>query len=293
VDPVGCRSVFDTYEEALKKKLGIAAGTQRRHQLGYLETMKRVLGGDIGQITALRCYWNGTGIWFRSREELAKKKEPTTDLAFQLNNWYHFVWTCGDHICEQHIHNLDVCNWAMGKPPVQCLGMGARVDRPKGTPNEAGHIYDFFSVDYDYGNGVHMLSTCRQIGGTDTAMRGENGISEFFNGTKGQCQANAYLLNGQPVISRAEDKKATDPYVQEHTDLIESIRKSAPINELKNVAESSLTAIMGRMSAYTGKAVTWDFVRQKSALDTMPSSLSWDMKIDTPEVALPGKTALV
>ncbi|MGE3807399.1 MAG: Gfo/Idh/MocA family protein [Gemmataceae bacterium] len=293
VDPVGCRSVFDTYEEALKKKLGVAAGTQRRHQLGYLETMKRVKDGAIGDITALRCHWNGTGIWFRSRDELVKRKEPSTDLAFQLNNWYHFLWVCGDHICEQHIHNLDVCNWAMGKPPVQCLGMGARLARPKGPAPEAGNIFDFFSIDYDYGDGVHMLSTCRQVPGTDTAMRGQSGISEAFIGTKGQCQANAYLINGERVLNKAQDKAAVNPYVQEHTDLIESIRKGTPINELKNVAESSLTAIMGRMSAYTGKAVTWDFVREKSTLDTMPASLSWDMQLDTPAVSQPGKTALV
>src|SRR5262249_13088859 len=125
VDGPGIRKVLAAHKEAQKKNLRIAAGTQRRHQDPYIETIKRIHDGEIGTIAALRCYWNGSGIWFHKRDDLAKHGEKTTDLAYQMYNWYHFVWTCGDHIVEQHVHNLDVCNWAMGnKHPTQCRGVG-------------------------------------------------------------------------------------------------------------------------------------------------------------------------
>lgn len=287
VDGAGARKVLAAYDESLKKNLGVAAGTQRRHQLGYIETMKRIHEGAIGDITALRAYWNGTGIWFRGRDEIAKRGEKDTDLAFQLNNWYHFVWTCGDHICEQHVHNLDVCNWAMGnKHPIRAVGMGSRISRPVGDPRDVGHIFDNFAIDYEYEGGVHMLSMCRQIPNTET------NISEAFAGTKGMCNPGAYAINGKRVLTKEQDKEAVDPYVQEHTDLINSIRAGKPINELKNVAESSLTAVMGRMTAYTGKLVTWDKALN-SKEDTFPSKLEWDMSIPVPPVAIPGKTPLI
>src|SRR5262249_12978750 len=243
VDGPGTRKVLAVYEEALKKNLGIGAGTQRRHQAPYLETMKQIHDGAIGDIVAMRCYWNGTGIWFRDRKELAQHDEKTTDLAYQMHNWYHFLWTCGDHIVEQHVHNLDVCNWAMkGAHPVRAVGMGGQVARRACDPCEVGHILDNFAIDFEYEGGVPMLSMCRQITGCD------NNVSEALAGTKGFCQVNAYPINGKPVAKRG----GTDPYVQEHTDLIASIRAGKPSNELKNVAESTQTAILGRMAAYTG-----------------------------------------
>ncbi len=285
VDGPGIRKVLAAYEEAQKKGLAIAAGTQRRHQLSYIETMKQVHDGAIGDITALRCYWNGSGIWFHPRKELAKLGIPDSDLAYQLYNWYHFVWLCGDHIVEQHVHNLDVCNWAMKGHPVKAVGTGGRHCRPTGDPNEVGHIFDMFGVDYEYPGGVHMLSMCQHIPTCDS------NVSEALVGTKGTCQVNAYTINGKKVLSRA-DAKETNPYVQEHTDLIESIRSGKPINELKNVAESTLTAILGRMSTYTGKTVTWEQAL-KSTMDTMPEKLAWNMSLPVPEPAVPGKTKLV
>src|SRR5262249_29048639 len=231
-------------------------------------------------------YWNGTGIWFRSRKDLAGLGVKDTDMAYQCHNWYHFVWLCGDHICEQHVHNLDVCNWAIGKHPSRCVGMGSRISRPQGKPEEVGNIFDNFAIDYEYEGGVHMLSMCRQIPNTVTD------ISESIAGSKGFCQVNAYSmrdLKGQQLWKFG--KGDNSPYVQEHTDLIESIRKSAPINELKNVNESSLTAVMGRMSAYTGKAVTWD-AALNSKDDTFPKELTWDASLPTAPVAIPGKTPL-
>ena len=284
VDGPGIRKVLAAYREAQKKNLCIAAGTQRRHQDPYIETIKRIHDGEIGTITSLRCYWNGSGIWFHKREDLAKHGEKTTDLAYQMYNWYHFVWTCGDHIVEQHVHNLDVCNWAMGnKHPLLCRGVGSRAMRPQGEPREAGNIYDQFAIDYEYDGGVHMFSMCRHIPNC------ENSVSEAIVGTKGVCQANAYTINGKRVASG----RGGDPYVQEHTDLINSIRQGKPLNELQNVAESTLTAIMGRMAAYTGKTVTWEKALN-SEQDTFPKGpLSWDMALSVPPVAVPGKTELI
>src|SRR5262249_39762818 len=151
-----------------------------------------------------------------------------------------------------------------------------------------GHIFDNFAIDYEYPGGVHMLSMCRHIPGTDGNLRGIQGVSEAVVGTKGTCQVDAYTINGKPAAKRG----GTDPYVQEHTDLIQSIRAGKPINELKNVAESSLTAVMGRMSAYTGKSVTWDQALN-SKEDTFPAKLDWNMQLSVPPVAQPGKTPLV
>lgn len=291
-DVAGTRKVLAAFEESQKKGLHIAAGTQRRHQLAYLEVMKRIHGGEIGDITAMRCYWNGNGIWFREREDLAKLGVPTTDLAYQLHNWYHFVWTCGDHIVEQHVHNLDVCNWAIGKHPVRAIALGARTVRPNRAkdPNIDGQIFDQFAVDYEYDNGVHMHSMCRHIPNTP------GNVSEAVSGTKGAARTadgSVYVVNGKPVLTRQEERAATNPYVQEHTDLIESIRKGTPLNELQNVAFSTLTAIMGRHAAYTGKMVTWDFLVNKSKEDLVPEKLDWNMSLPTVTVAVPGRTPLV
>jgi myo-inositol 2-dehydrogenase/D-chiro-inositol 1-dehydrogenase len=295
VDGTGARKVFAAYESALSKKLGIVAGTQRRHQLSYVETMKRLHQGELGDVTALRAYWNGGGIWFRNRAELKQHGIPDTDLAFQLHNWYHFVWTCGDHICEQHVHNLDACNWAMESAlgadshPVRCVGMGGRTPgnpvRPAGNPRDVGNIFDNFAIDFEYKNGVHMLSMCRQIPNT------KENISEGIACAKGMVNPDGWLA-GKAVLTNDQRKTAVDPYVQEHTDLIASIREGKPLNELKTVAQASLTAVMGRMASYTGKEVTWDKALN-SKLDTMPAKLSWDMSIDVPEAAIPGKTPLI
>jgi predicted dehydrogenase len=273
VDGPGIRKVMAAYQSALKKKLGIAAGTQRRHQTGYLETMKRIHQGEIGDIVGARCYWMQPILWKRAR------RAGMTDVQYQLHNWYNFVWLCGDHIVEQHVHNIDVINWAMKGPPAKVTSMGFRTRTDPGY----GHIYDFFANDYEYPNGVHMLSMCRQISNC------ANSVSEALVGTRGTCQVNAYSINGKRVLPRG--RRENRPYVQEHTDLIESIRKGEPINELKTVAESTLAAIMGRMSAYTGKTVTYKQALE-SREDLMPANLTFNTKLPAWEVAIPGKTAL-
>jgi myo-inositol 2-dehydrogenase / D-chiro-inositol 1-dehydrogenase len=283
VDGAGIRRVLAAYEEAKKKNLCIVAGTQRRHQLSYIETMKRVHDGEIGDVVALRCYWNNQGIWFH------KRKPGVSDVAYQLDNWYHFMWLCGDHIVEQHVHNLDVCNWAMKTHPERCDGAGGRTpgnpSRPAGPAEEVGNIFDNFSIDYIYPGGVHMYSSCRHI------PQCANNVSEALVGTKAFCNVSGYSINRQPVYPREKDRSDVSPYVREHADLIDSIRGGKIVNELKQVAESTLTAIMGRMSAYTGKPVTWEQALN-SKLDTFPQNLTWDTKLETPPVPAPGRTPL-
>jgi predicted dehydrogenase len=275
VDGPGIRKVLAAYEQARKKNLAIAAGTQRRHQLGYLETMKRLHGGAIGDIVAGRCYWMQGILW------KVPRTPGMTDLVWQLRDWYNFTWLSGDHIVEQHVHNIDVINWGLNSHPLRAVGMGYRT---RTDPNY-GHIYDFFATDFEYPRGVHVVSMSRQISNC------ADSISEALVGTRGTCQVNAHTINGKRIVPRAVERQATDPYVQEHTDLIESIRKGEPINELKNVAESTLSAIMARMSAYTGKEVSWEQALH-SQDQLMPTQLAWDMKLPVPPLARPGKTKL-
>jgi myo-inositol 2-dehydrogenase/D-chiro-inositol 1-dehydrogenase len=284
VDGPGVRTCLKAYEDALARKLGIVAGTQRRHQAGYIETIKRIHDGAIGPILAARCYWNQGDIWFRER------RSNMTDLEYQIHNWYHFGWLCGDHICEQHVHNLDVVNWAVKAHPIRCLGMGGRT-RAYQDPNVDGNIYNFFAVEYEYPDGMRLLSMCRQINGTAGNLPGASGVSEALVGEKGRCQVDAYRINNNALFTRQQLREHTNPYVQEHTDLIDSIRGGTPLNELKSVTECTLTAIMGRMSAYTGKAVSWDFaLNSKQAL--MPENLSSE-SLGAAPLAVPGRTELI
>jgi predicted dehydrogenase len=247
--------------------------------------MKRIHDGAIGDITAARAYWNGGGIWFRKRDELKQFSEAPTDVAYQLHNWYHFLWVCGDHIAEQHVHNLDVINWAMKEHPIRCWAMGSRAHRPEGDPNEVGNIYDNFAVEYEYRNGARMHSYCRHFAGPGN-------VSEALVGTKGVCRTEdraEYSINGKEVFSAQADNA---PYVVEHTDLVASIREGKPLNELKAVAESTLTAIMGRMAAYTGRPLRWEEALN-SKDETFPAHLTWDTKLTVSAAPVPGKTKFV
>jgi myo-inositol 2-dehydrogenase/D-chiro-inositol 1-dehydrogenase len=273
VDGPGIRKVLAAYEEAKTKGLHIAAGTQRRHQLPYIETIQRIHDGAIGDLVGGQFYWNQGILWARD-----PKQGMTSDVAKQIWNWYNYTWLCGDHIVEQHIHNLDVMNWALGTHPESAVGMGYRTR----TDPRYGHIYDFFAIDYKFPKGVHTLSMCRQISNC------ANEVGEHLVGTKGMCHVNAYTINGKRVAPRG----GNNPYVQEHTDLIESIRSGKPLNELKQVAESTLTAIMGRMSAYTGKEVSWNQALE-SKEDTMPQNLTLDMSLPVTPVAIPGTKQLI
>ncbi len=268
VDSTGIRKVLAAYEMAKAKGLSVVAGTQRRHQTPYLESLKRIHDGAIGDLITARVYWNQGDIWIHPRQE------NWSDTEYQLRNWYHFLWLCGDHIVEQHVHNLDVAIWALGSPPIGAVGMGGRQVH---TEPPYGQSYDHFAVDYEFPNGVHVLSMARQIGGC------ASDVSETIVGSKGRWQSHQYRFTGATNTRVRDDRK--DPYVLEHVDLLESIVTRRPINELKQVAESTLAAIMGRDSAYTGKAITWEKALN-SKLDTYPKT-PLDMKGSMIEPAVP------
>jgi len=272
VDPAAIKMCFETAEMAKQKGLAIVAGTQRRHHAAYLATIKRLQDGAIGDVVSMRVFWNQGGLWTKPRQA------EWTDMEWQLRNWLYFTWLSGDHIVEQHVHNLDVANWIMGgKPPVRVFGVGGRQAR---TAPEYGHIYDHFGLDYEYENG-HVLSMCRQQPGTPGL------VAEFASGTKGTCDTQdgvKYEIKGPNAWKWTGEY--TNPYVQEHTDLIASIRAGSPLNELRRVSESTLTAIAGREAAYTGKMVSLDALLN-SPFSLMPSKLEFG-PIAVPAVAIPG-----
>jgi myo-inositol 2-dehydrogenase / D-chiro-inositol 1-dehydrogenase len=285
VDPLGVRSVIATSEQAAAKKLAIVAGTQRRHQAHYVEIMKRVRGGDLGEIVAGQCYWNMDALWVdRAAKNWADRTAMKwSEVEWQVRNWLFTGWCSGDHIVEQHVHNLDVMNWAFGAHPVRCSGMGGRAAR---TQPQFGNIYDHFAVEYEYPNGARVLSMCRQ-----TARAAER-ISERVVGTSGFSYtdpADGYIKGTKPYES---EHASPNPYVQEHVDLIASIKSGQPLNEGRQVAESTLTAIMGRMSAYTGRALNWDWVMNASKLDLTPPRLEQG-EAPPLEIAVPGETPLI
>lgn len=274
VDPVGVRSVFASSDLAKQKGLAIVAGTQRRHQLGYLEAMKRIHAGAIGEIVAAQVYWNQGGLWMHSRQP------GWTDMEWQARNWLYFTWLSGDHIVEQHIHNIDVANWALQAHPVKAMGMGGRQVR---VDPGYGHIFDHFAIEFEYSNGARVMSMCRQIDGTTS------NVSEHLIGTKGTSDPSSWIKGAKPW--RFDVEAPPNPYVQEHTDLIASIRKGQPLNEGRQVAESTLSAIMGREAAYTGQAITWDEILNAD-LDITPKSFAFGPMPVSP-VAVPGVTKLV
>jgi predicted dehydrogenase len=285
VDPAGIRSVIASAELASKKGLSIVAGTQRRHQAHYIEVMKRVKNGDIGDIVAGQCYWNMGSLWVeRAAQNWADRIiKNWSDMEWQVRNWLFTVWLSGDHICEQHVHNLDVMNWAMGSHPVKATGVGGRAAR---VDPMYGNVFDHFAVEFEYPNGARILSMCRQTAG---AM---DNVSERVIGTKGFSYtdgADGYI-KGEKAYKT--EKESPNPYVQEHADLIASIKAGTPVNEGKQVAESTLTAIMGRMSAYTGRSLSWEWAMNSSTLDLAPPHFDWK-PLPPLEVAVPGKTQLV
>lgn len=269
VDGPGVRSVIESGDIAKRKGLGIVAGTQRRHQFSYVETIKRIHDGAVGEIVECRAYWNGGGIWVIPREP------GWTDAEWQLRNWNYFTWLSGDHIVEQHLHNLDIINWVVGTHPIKANSLGGRQAR---TEPVYGNVFDHFATEFEYANGMRMFSQCRQI--YDCASN----VSEAVVGTKGSSNCSDTIRSGQEW--RYSGPKS-NPYEQEHIDLIESIRNGKPLNEARAAAESTLMGIMGRVSAYSGNTVTWDQVLN-SKQNLMPAKLEFG-PMPAPEVAIPGK----
>lgn len=248
VDPVGARAIMAASKQAEAAGLCVVTGTQRRHSWNYQNVLARVKTGMIGDIVSSNVYWNQSKLWHRD-------KQPSwTEMEFMLRDWVNWTWLSGDHIVEQHIHNIDVSNWFVGGHPVEATGMGSRLRRP------TGDCYDNFSVDFVYDKSVHMHSMCRQI--NDCA----NSVSEQLRGTKGytDCKESVFDAEGNalyswesPVDANGEETQ-NSPYVQEHIDLVTAIRSGNQIVEAEETAITNLTAIMGRESAYTGLKVTWE-----------------------------------
>jgi len=252
VDPAGVRKVLASVKRAATLNLNIISGTIRRSQKDYMETRRRVLNGEIGEITGAHIIRNGGALWFRNRQP------AWTDMEYMLRNWVNFCWLSGDHITEQFIHEVDVMNWYMGKYPVKATGWGGRQRRVTGDQ------YDFFSIEYLYENGLRTHCAARQIDGCS------NEKVEQINCSNGYADASGKLFDRKgnmiwayPHSQENETQSewiVTNPYVQEHINLVTAIRTGNTINDGEDQAYSSLVTIMGRMAAYTGKDVTWDEV---------------------------------
>ena len=268
-DPKGVQRVLAAAEEAKKKKLNVVVGLQRHYQNSYRELYKRK--DMIGDIVSAQAWWNNDGVWVNPR------KEGQTEMEYQMRNWYYFNWLCGDHITEQHIHNIDVINWFKGGYPVRAQGMGGRQVR-KGKDN--GEIFDHHYVEFQYADGSILNSQCRHIPKTMSK------VDELLVGTKGKifCDpANIKDLKGK-VLYQFDHKTQNDPYQTEHDELFAAIAKGEyKFADAENGAKSTMTSILGRLATYTGRVVDWD-TAINSGLDLHPKTYAWDA---TPPV-LPG-----
>lgn len=281
VDPAGYRICLQAHELAEKNGTSIVTGTQYRRQVNYVGAVDQIRSGTIGDIVSATSRYCSTGIWYKNRAE------GMSDTEYQLNNWMHFIWLSGDQITEQAVHNIDTINWVMGSAPESAYGSGGRFTRP-----DDSEMWDNMAIDYMYPGNRNLSFMCRQVPGT----RGDNG--NIIYGTEGTCYIEA-ASGGSRIVDRNGKEvwsmkgRIADAYQQEHKDLIDAVRSNQPIVELKQTAESSLTAVMGRMTAYTGQLVSWDFVTKESKLDLFPKELTWDGKRPEGEFAIPGKTKLV
>jgi predicted dehydrogenase len=274
-DPAGCRQVMEASRIAKEKGLGIVCGTQRRHEFSRVELMKRIHDGAIGELVGGQCYWYGGGIWFRGYQQ------GLSELEWQCHNWYHFNWISGDQICEQHIHNIDIMNWCFDGPPAKFTALGGRAWRSfdegqiraakevcrqynngseEGWEKYNGDIWDHIFAEFEYPNGARCLSFSGHSPGTgrgDEKIVGTKGTSNCNNSISGE---NAWRYEGRNVNGMD----------QEHIDLINSIRSGNPLNEGQRIAESTLTAIGARISAYTGRTFSWRWLLNACKEDLVP-----------------------
>jgi len=278
VDPVGARSIIATGEKAKAKGLAVVTGTQRRHQAGYLKNKALIDAGAIGEIKGGVVQWNGTVPWIKRRNE------GESNADYLARNWLNFNEMSGDHIVEQHVHNLDVAVWFLGRLPVTALGFGGRARR------ETGNMFDFFSVDYDFGDDVHIHSQCRQLSGA------YGRVGEMFTGTEGVCLGGGKLTGKN--VSVPEIKLDSDNgMIQEHVDMIRGVMTGKPLNHAKRIAEVTAVAIMGRISAYTGQMVRWaDLMENESSpfynMACSPAAIDFEKgPVELPEEVppVPGK----
>jgi predicted dehydrogenase len=277
-DATQVRRYMAAAKKSVDLKLTVKSGAQRRSQTWYLDQYKRLKNGDYGDIVAMNANWVGTPVLnFNSALFPNHKRDPKWgDLEFQQRNWYSFVWICGDQIVEQHLHNIDVCNWFMGTHPVEVTASGGAAWRPR--EEEYGNIYDHVHADFVYPNGVHMASHCRQY-----ANPAAQNVSERIVGTKGVIDSGT-LRGVRPTVN---------PYEQEHADMVASILGKGPyINEAMAVAESTLTCIMGREAAYSGLTITWNMI-MNSQQYLMPKTFDYKASFPVPPLPVPGKYKFV
>jgi predicted dehydrogenase len=263
-DPVGARRFIAAGKLAAERKLTVVSGAQRHAHREYVETVQKIQDGAIGDVTALYAYYLSGPVFHAERREA-----KWGDMEWQLRNWYSFIWICGDQIVEQHFHNIDFMNWVMGGHPVKVVASGGAAWRPR--EELYGNIYDHMSSDFTYANGVHLSSHCRQY------PKGVyNNVSDSIVGAKGRS-------NGMDLGA-----KGINPYVQEHINMIKSIRGDGPyLNVSLPIAESTLTAIMARESAYSGQEITWDQI-VNSQLDLLPKAFGYDVKMEPAPLPVPG-----
>ncbi len=281
VDSAGYRTCLKAHDLAVSRGQAIVTGTQYRRQTNYVAAVEQIRSGAIGDIVSATTRYCSDGIWYRVR------RESMSDVEYQIYNWMHFIWLSGDQIVEQAVHNIDLLNWVMGSVPESAFGSGGRFTRPADS-----EMWDSMSVDYVY-PGKRVLSfKCRQIPGSQN----DNGSTIF--GTEGYCTIEAGS-GASRIFDRSGNEKwsltgsISDAYKQEHKDLVDSIRSGNPIVELRETADSSLTAVMGRLTCYTGKKVTWEFVTEQSTQDLFPKNLQWDGSLPEPKWAVPGITPLI
>ena len=284
-DPAGIKRVLAAAEIAKQKKLNVVVGLQRHYQNSYRELYAKK--DMIGDITSAQVWWNNDGVWVNPR------KAGQTEMEYQMRNWYYFNWLCGDHIVEQHIHNIDVMNWFKGGYPVRAQGMGGRQVR-KGK--DFGEIFDHHYVEFQYEDGSVLNSQCRHIPGTMSK------VDELLIGTKGKifCGAAQIKDNSGKVLLQFDRKNENNPYQTEHDELFAAIAKGEyKFADAENGAKSTMTAIMGRMATYSGQVLNWDKVLN-SGIDIMPKEFAWNaMPPVSPDadgnyaIAVPGKTKYI
>src|SRR5687767_6948712 len=284
-DPAGIKRVLDAAEIAKQKKLNVVVGLQRRYQNSYRELYKKK--DIIGDITSAQVWWNNDGVWVK------KRQYGQTEMEYQMRNWYYFNWLCGDHITEQHIHNIDVMNWFKGAYPVKAQGMGGRQVR-KGKDH--GEIFDHHFVEFVYADGSVLNSQCRHIPGTISR------VDEMLIGTKGVIRGDEATIKDSKgkEIFRFDKKKENNPYQNEHDELFAAIAKGEyKFADAEHGAKSTMTSIMGRMATYSGQMIEWDKAIN-SGIDIMPKKFDWNaLPPVLPDddgyypVAVPGKTKYI
>jgi len=261
-DAPGIRKVLATAEEAKRKKLNVVVGLQRHYQTIYREWVDRIHAGMIGDVILGRVYWNSAGVWVRER------KPEQTEMEYQMRNWYYFNWLCGDHIVEQHIHNIDVANWVKRGHPVRAQGQGGRLVR---TGIDHGEIFDHHFVEFEYEDGSRVLSQCRHMPGCS------NSVTEAFHGTNGTAPEPGMLIsNSGYTLFEHDDESDPNPYQVEHDELFEAITKGEyTYADTEMGAEATMTAILGRMATYSGQMIEWE-TALNSDLSLMPERFAWD-----------------